>query len=103
MQRSSSRCQRQLVPVNCAAIPASLAESYLLGHVKGAFTDATSDGKGIFEAADQGTLFLDEIAELTLEVQAKLLRVIHDGVVQRLGSTAPRKVNGRFIAATSRD
>jgi transcriptional regulator with GAF, ATPase, and Fis domain len=103
IHRLSPRFHREMVAVNCAAIPASLAESYLLGHVKGAFTDATSDGKGIFEAADQGTLFLDEIAELTLEVQAKLLRVIHDGVVQRLGSTAPRKVDVRIIAASNRD
>jgi transcriptional regulator with PAS, ATPase and Fis domain len=103
IHRLSPRFHRELVAVNCAAIPVSLAESYLLGHVKGAFTDATSDGKGIFEAADQGTLFLDEIAELTLEVQAKLLRVIHDGVVQRLGSTAPRKVDVRIIAASNRD
>jgi transcriptional regulator with PAS, ATPase and Fis domain len=103
IHRLSARFHRELLPVNCAAIPASLAESYLLGHVKGAFTDATSEGKGIFEAADQGTLFLDEIAELTLEVQAKLLRVIHDGVVQRLGSTAPRKVDVRIIAASNRD
>jgi transcriptional regulator with PAS, ATPase and Fis domain len=103
IHRLSQRFRRELVAVNCAAIPVSLAESYLLGHVKGAFTDATSDGKGIFEAADQGTLFLDEIAELTLEVQAKLLRVIHDGVVQRLGSTAPRKVDVRIIAASNRD
>src|SRR6266481_3712655 len=103
IHRLSPRFHRALVAVNCAAIPASLAESYLLGHVKGAFTDATSDGKGIFEAANQGTLFLDEIAELTLEVQAKLLRVIQDGMVQRLGSTAPRKVDVRIIAASNRD
>jgi DNA-binding NtrC family response regulator len=103
IHRLSPRFRRELVAVNCAAIPVSLAESYLLGHVKGAFTDATIDGKGIFEAADQGTLFLDEIAELTLEVQAKLLRVIHDGVVQRLGSTASRKVDVRIIAASNRD
>src|SRR6266436_316765 len=103
IHRLSPRFRRELVAINCAAIPASLAESYLLGHVKGAFTGATSDGKGIFEAADQGTLFLDEIAELTLEVQAKLLRVIQDGVVQRLGSTAPRKVDVRIIAASNRD
>lgn len=103
IHRLSPRAHRDLVAVNCAAIPASLAESYLLGHVKGAFTGATSNGKGIFEDADQGTLFLDEIAELTLEVQAKLLRVIHDGVVQRLGSTAPRKVDVRIIAASNRD
>ena len=103
IHRLSPRFHRQLVPVNCAAIPASLAESYLLGHIKGAFTGATSDAKGIFEAADRGTLFLDEIAELTLEVQAKLLRVINDGVVQRVGSTAPRKVDVRIIAASNRD
>ena len=103
IHRLSPRFQRELVPVNCAAIPASLAESYLLGHVKGAFTGATSDAKGIFEAANQSTLFLDEIAELTLEVQAKLLRVIQDGVVQRVGSTAPRKVEVRIIAASNRD
>lgn len=103
IHRLSPRFHRELVAVNCAAIPASLAESYLLGHVRGAFTGATSDGKGIFEAADQGTLFLDEIAELTLEVQAKLLRVINDGVVQRLGSTAPRRVDVRIIAASNRD
>ena len=103
IHRLSPRFHRELVAINCAAIPASLAESYLLGHVKGAFTGATNDGKGIFEAADQGTLFLDEIAELTLEVQAKLLRVIQDGVVLRVGSTAPRKVDVRIIAASNRD
>ena len=103
IHRLSPRFHRDLVAINCAAIPASLAESYLLGHVRGAFTGATSDGKGIFEAADQGTLFLDEIAELTLEVQAKLLRVINNGVVQRLGSMASRKVDVRIIAASNRD
>jgi DNA-binding NtrC family response regulator len=103
IHRLSPRFHRELVPVNCAAIPASLAESYLLGHMKGAFTGATSDGKGIFEAANQSTLFLDEIAELTMEVQAKLLRVIQDGVVQRLGSTVPRRVDVRIIAASNRD
>jgi len=103
IHRLSPRFHRDLLPVNCAAIPASLAETYLLGRVKGAYTDATSDTKGIFEAANESTLFLDEIAELTLEVQAKLLRVIQDGVVQRVGSTVPRKVDVRIIAATNRD
>lgn len=103
IHRLSPRFNREFVPVNCAAIPASLAESYLLGHVKGSFSGATKDGKGIFEAADHSTLFLDEIAELNLDVQAKLLRVIQDGVVQRLGSAASRKVDVRIIAASNRD
>lgn len=103
IHRLSPRSPREMVAVNCAAIPASLAESYLFGHLRGAFTGATCDAKGIFEIADQGTLFLDEVAELTLEIQAKLLRVIQDGVVQRLGSTTPRKVDLRIIAASNRD
>ena len=103
IHRLSPRSQRELVPVNCAAIPVSLAESYLFGHAKGAFTGATDDVRGIFEAADQGTLFLDEIAELSLDVQAKLLRVIQDGVVQPLGRAKPRKVEVRILAATNRN
>jgi len=102
IHRMSPRFSNALVAINCAAIPESLAESYLLGHVKGAFTGAT-DKKGMFESADRGTLFLDEIAELTPDVQAKLLRIIQDGVVQRLGSTAPRQVDVRIIAASNRD
>jgi transcriptional regulator with GAF, ATPase, and Fis domain len=101
--RLSPRFPKEMVVINCAAIPATLAESYLFGHVKGAFSGATSDHKGMFESADQSTLFLDEIAELTLEVQAKLLRVIQDGVVQRVGTTAPRQVDVRIIAASNRD
>jgi DNA-binding NtrC family response regulator len=103
IHRMSPRGSRELVPINCAAIPESIAEDYLFGHMKGAFSGAHSDKKGMFECADQGTLFLDEIAELTLEVQAKLLRVIQDGVIQRLGSTASRKVDVRIIAASNRD
>jgi len=103
IHRMSPLGLRDLVAVNCAAIPESLAESYLFGHMKGAFSGASSDKKGIFESADKGTLFLDEVAELSLEVQAKLLRVIQDAVVQRLGSTATRKVNVRVIAASNRD
>jgi MoxR-like ATPase len=103
IHRMSPRGSRDLVALNCAAIPESIAEDYLFGHMKGAFSGANADKKGMFESADQSTLFLDEIAELTLEVQAKLLRVIQDGVVQRLGSTAPRKVDVRIIAASNRD
>jgi len=103
IHRLSSRFPNDLMPVNCAAIPESLAESYLFGHMKGAFTGASSEKKGMFESADHSTLFLDEIAELRLEVQAKLLRVMEDSVVQRLGSTMPRKVDVRIIAASNRD
>lgn len=103
IHRLSPRFPRELVAINCAAIPEPIAESYLFGHVKGAFTGADSDKKGMFESADQSTLFLDEIAELTLEVQAKLLRVIQDSKIQRLGSMTPTKVDVRIIAASNRD
>jgi transcriptional regulator with GAF, ATPase, and Fis domain len=103
IHRMSPRGSRELVAVNCAAIPESLAESYLFGHFRGAFSGASSDKKGMFESADQSTLFLDEVTELSLEVQAKLLRVIQDGVVQRIGSTATRRVDVRVIAASNRD
>jgi DNA-binding NtrC family response regulator len=103
IHRLSPRFPKRMVVINCAAITPTLAESYLFGHVKGAFSGAITDSKGIFESADKNTLFLDEIAELTLEVQAKLLRVIQDGVVQRVGTTAPRRVDVRLIAASNRD
>jgi transcriptional regulator with AAA-type ATPase domain len=103
IHRLSPRFPKEMVVINCAAIPATLAESYLFGHVKGAFSGATGDSKGMFESADRSTLFLDEIAELTPEVQAKLLRVIQDGVVHRIGTTVPRKVDVRIIAASNRD
>jgi transcriptional regulator with GAF, ATPase, and Fis domain len=103
IHRMSSRASRELVAVNCAAIPESMAEDYLFGHTKGSFSGAINDRKGAFESADQSTLFLDEIAELPLEIQAKLLRVIQDNVVQPLGTTVSRKVNARIIAATNRD
>ena len=103
IHRLSPRFPKDMVVINCAAIPMTLAESYLFGHVKGAFTDASTDHKGIFESADGSTLFLDEIAELTLEVQGKLLRVLQDGVVQRMGTTVPRRVDVRIIAASNRD
>lgn len=103
IHRLSPRFPKNMVVINCAAIPMTLAESYLFGHVKGAFTDASTDHNGIFESADGSTLFLDEIAELTLEVQGKLLRVLQDGVVQRMGTTVPRRVDVRIIAASNRD
>ena len=103
IHRLSPRFPKEMVVINCAAIPATLAESYLFGHIKGAFSGASSDSKGMFESADRSTLFLDEIAELTLEVQAKLLRIIQDGVVHRIGTTAPRQVDVRIIAASNRD
>jgi len=103
IHRLSLRSDKPMVAINCAAIPESLAESYLFGHLKGAFSGAHGDQKGMFESAHRGTLFLDEIAELSLEVQAKLLRVIQDGAVQRLGSTVPRQVDVRLIAASNRE
>src|SRR4051812_17917827 len=91
------------VPVNCGAIPAGLMESELFGHERGAFTDAVRDKRGLFEVADGGTLFLDEIADLPLALQAKLLRVLQDGMVRRVGSTDDVRVQARVLAATARD
>ncbi|TFH87665.1 nitric oxide reductase transcriptional regulator NorR [Billgrantia azerbaijanica] len=98
----SPRRHTPLVQVNCAALPESLAESELFGHVKGAFSGATSDRAGRFEAADGGTLFLDEVGELSPSIQAKLLRALQNGEVQRLGEDTPRRVDVRIIAATNR-
>jgi len=98
----SRRSKAPLVHVNCAALPESLAESELFGHVKGAFSGATTDRPGRFDAADGGTLFLDEVGELPLSIQAKLLRVLQNGEIQRLGSDKPLRVNVRVIAATNR-
>jgi Nif-specific regulatory protein len=103
IHRLSPRASKYIVPVNCAAIPESLAETYLFGHTKGAFSGATADKAGLFENADGSTLFLDEIAELSLDIQAKLLRVIQDGVIQRIGSPRSRQVDVRIVAATNRD
>lgn len=98
----SRRASRPIVHVNCAALPESLAESELFGHVRGAFSGAVGDRPGRFEAADGGTLFLDEVGELPLSIQAKLLRTLQNGEIQRLGADHPRKVDVRVIAATNR-
>jgi DNA-binding NtrC family response regulator len=104
IHQNSRRRTRQLVPINCAALPQALLESEMFGHVEGAFSGAVRDKPGLLEVANGGTLFLDEITEMPAEVQAKLLRVIQDGVVRRVGSTTTDAVvNVRFIAATNRD
>ena len=102
LHQLSRRAGKPLVHVNCAALPESLAESELFGHVRGAFSGAVSDRPGRFEAAEGGTLFLDEVGELPLSVQAKLLRTLQNGEIQRLGADRPRRVNVRVIAATNR-
>lgn len=99
----SRRRDRTLVTVNCAALPATLIESELFGHEKGAFTGAFARKLGRFEVADGGTIFLDEIGELPLELQAKLLRVLQQGEFERVGSSSTQKVDVRVIAATNRD
>jgi transcriptional regulator with GAF, ATPase, and Fis domain len=99
----SRRHARSFIAVNCAALPAALIESELFGHEKGAFTGASQAKPGRFELADHGTLFLDEIGELEPALQTKLLRVLEDGEIQRLGATVTRKVDVRTIAATNRN
>jgi PAS domain S-box-containing protein len=99
----SGRKDRLMVNVNCAALPATLIESEFFGHEKGAFTGATDRKIGRFEAADGGTIFLDEIGDLPIELQAKLLRILHDHEFERLGSSTTRTVDTRIIAATNRD
>jgi len=99
----SPRKDRPLIKVNCAAISESLVESELFGHVKGAFTSAINDRTGHFELADKGTIFLDEIGELSLDVQVKLLRVLQEQEIQRVGSGELVRVDVRIIAATNRD
>lgn len=99
----SLRASQPLVYVNCAALPESLAESELFGHVRGAFSGANSDRAGKFELAGGGTLFLDEVGELPLSIQAKLLRAVQFGEIQRLGSDKSHRADVRIIAATNRD
>ncbi len=99
----SARANEPILHVNCAALPESIAESELFGHVKGAFTGATDHRAGKFEVADGGTLFLDEVGELPLSVQPKLLRAIQSGEVQRVGADHPIRVDVRILAATNRE
>jgi DNA-binding NtrC family response regulator len=99
----SSRQERPFVAINCSAIPETLMEAELFGHEKGAFTDAKQMKKGLFEAADGGTLFLDEIGELSPLLQAKLLRVLEDQVIRRVGGIKDMQVDVRVIAASNRD
>lgn len=99
----SNRSDKAWIPVNCGAIPENLLESELFGHVKGAFTDAHADKNGLFIQAHKGTIFLDEIGELPLNLQVKLLRVLQEGQVRRVGDSQPTNINVRVIAASLRD
>lgn len=103
IQQSSGLRDKPFVTINCAALPEQLVESELFGHQKGSFTGATAEKPGLFEIADGGTLFIDEVGELPLSLQPKLLRVLEDGSMRRIGSSRERKVNVRIIAATNRD
>ncbi len=103
LQASSSRSDRPFIDVNCAAFTETLLDSQLFGHERGAFTGADRSRQGLFEAANLGTLFLDEAGEMSLPLQAKLLRVLVNGVVVRVGSTTPRTVDVRILVATHRD
>lgn len=104
IHKNSLRANKKLIKINCSALPESLIESELFGYEKGAFTGANQSGKiGLFEEADGGTLFLDEIGELPLTMQTKLLRVLQEQEIQRIGGIEPIKINVRIIAATNKD
>jgi len=103
VHRLSGRAGKPFVKINCAAIPAHLIEDELFGHARGAFTDARNPRAGLFEEADGGTLFLDEIGDMNLELQSRLLRVLEDGKVRRLGDTQDRRIDARVIAATNQN
>jgi formate hydrogenlyase transcriptional activator len=103
IHKASQRKDKSMVTLNCAALPSELVESELFGHVKGAFTGASTSRDGRFLLADKGTIFLDEIGELPLSLQAKLLRVLQEGEFEPVGSSKTQKVDVRVIAATNRD
>lgn len=103
LHQSSLRAERPMVVINCAALPEALLESELFGHEKGSFTGAVSAKAGLFETADGGTLFIDEIGEMPAALQAKLLRVLEDGSMRRVGSLKERRVNVRLLVATNCD
>lgn len=103
IQQASQLSNEPFVTINCAALPEQLVESELFGHQRGAFTGATADTPGLFEVANGGTLFIDELGEMPLSLQPKLLRVLEDGWMRRIGSHKERKVNVRLITATNRD
>ncbi|HDS85312.1 MAG TPA: sigma-54-dependent Fis family transcriptional regulator [Phycisphaerales bacterium] len=103
LHANSKRADKPFYPINCAGLAESLLESELFGHVKGAFTGATADRKGLFQLADKGTLFLDEIGDMPALMQAKLLRVLEDGLVLPVGGSTPIKVDVRVISATNHD
>jgi two-component system response regulator AtoC len=102
IHRMSPRTEHSFIAINCAAIPQHLLESELFGHAKGAFTGATADRAGLFELAHQGTLLLDEIGDLPIDLQSKLLRVLEEDQIRRVGGREPRKVDVRVIAATAK-
>lgn len=99
----SQRRKRKFVPIDCSAIPASLMESEFFGHIKGSFTSAYSNHKGLFEEADGGTVFLDEIGDMPLPLQAKILRVLQDSEIRPVGASVSKKVDVRIIAATNKN
>jgi transcriptional regulator with PAS, ATPase and Fis domain len=101
IHKLSVRCDRPFLAIDCGAIAANLIESEIFGHVKGAFTGATSDRKGLLEEADQGTLFMDEIVNLPMDMQAKFMRVLQEGEVRPVGSNKTRRVDVRIITASS--
>ena len=100
---SSNRAHNPLIEVNCAAIPSELIESELFGHVKGSFTGAVKDKTGKFEAANSGTIFLDEVGDMSLSAQAKVLRVLQDNCIQKVGGGKDIRIDVRVIAATNKD